>query len=40
MLVLLIIFIVTVPVLKHSVNVDLPRASNQNAWTSSPRRFA
>lgn len=29
MLVLLIVFIITVPVLKHSVNVDLPRASNQ-----------
>jgi biopolymer transport protein ExbD len=29
MLVLLIIFIITVPVLKHSVNIDLPRASNQ-----------
>jgi biopolymer transport protein ExbD len=31
MLVLLIIFIITVPVMKHSVNVDLPRA------TSSPQ---
>lgn len=29
MLVLLIIFIITVPVLTHSVNVDLPRASNK-----------
>ena len=29
MLVLLIIFIITVPVLKHSVNVDLPRASSE-----------
>ncbi|MBL0419445.1 biopolymer transporter ExbD [Ramlibacter sp. AW1] len=29
MLVLLIIFIVTVPVMQHSVNVDLPRASNE-----------
>ena len=29
MLVLLIIFIITVPVMKHSVNVDLPQASNQ-----------
>jgi biopolymer transport protein ExbD len=28
MLVLLIIFIITVPVLTHSVEVDLPRASN------------
>jgi len=29
MLVLLIIFIITVPVMKHSVNVDLPKAVNQ-----------
>ena len=29
MLVLLIIFIITVPVMKHSVHVDLPRASNE-----------
>lgn len=29
MLVLLIIFIVTVPVMQHSVNIELPRASNQ-----------
>jgi biopolymer transport protein ExbD len=29
MLVLLIIFIITVPVMKHSVNVDLPRATNE-----------
>ena len=29
MLVLLIIFIITIPVMKHSVNVDLPRASIQ-----------
>ena len=29
MLVLLIIFIITVPVLQHSVNIDLPRASNE-----------
>ena len=28
MLVLLIIFIISVPVLQHSVNVELPRASN------------
>jgi biopolymer transport protein ExbD len=28
MLVLLIIFIITVPVMKHSVNVDLPRATS------------
>src|SRR6476619_38690 len=27
MLVLLIIFIITVPVMKHSVNIDLPRAT-------------
>lgn len=29
MLVLLIIFIVTVPVMRHAITVDLPRASNQ-----------
>ena len=29
MLVLLIIFIITVPVIKHAVNIDLPRASNE-----------
>ncbi len=29
MLVLLIIFIITIPVMKHSVNVDLPRATNE-----------
>lgn len=29
MLVLLIIFIITVPVMKHSVEVELPRATNQ-----------
>ena len=29
MLVLLIIFIITVPVMKHAVTVDLPRATNQ-----------
>ena len=28
MLVLLIIFIITVPVLKHAVNIELPNASN------------
>jgi biopolymer transport protein ExbD len=28
MLVLLIIFIITIPVMKHSINVDLPRATN------------
>lgn len=29
MLVLLIVFIITVPVMKHAVNVQLPRASNE-----------
>ena len=29
MLVLLIVFIITVPVMKHAVNVDLPSASNE-----------
>ena len=29
MLVLLIIFIITVPVMKHAINIDLPRASNE-----------
>ncbi len=29
MLVLLIIFIITVPVLQHAVNVELPQATNQ-----------
>ena len=29
MLVLLIIFIITIPVMKHSVNIDLPRATTQ-----------
>ena len=29
MLVLLIIFIITVPVMQHAVNVDLPRATQQ-----------
>ncbi|WP_296442863.1 ExbD/TolR family protein [Rhodoferax sp. UBA5149] len=29
MLVLLIIFIITIPVMKHAVNVELPRATNQ-----------
>ena len=28
MLVLLIIFIITIPVMKHAVNIELPRASN------------
>ena len=29
MLVLLIIFIITVPVMKHSVNIELPRATSE-----------
>ena len=29
MLVLLIIFIITVPVMKHAVNIDLPQATSQ-----------
>jgi len=29
MLVLLIIFIITVPVMKHAINIDLPRATHQ-----------
>ncbi len=29
MLVLLIIFIITIPVMKHSVNIDLPSATNE-----------
>ncbi len=29
MLVLLIVFIITVPVMKHAVSIDLPRASNE-----------
>jgi biopolymer transport protein ExbD len=29
MLVLLMIFIITVPIMKHSVNVELPQANNQ-----------
>ena len=29
MLVLLIVFIITVPVMKHAVNVELPRAANE-----------
>ena len=31
MLVLLIIFIITVPVMKHAVNVPLPKVSNEKA---------
>ena len=33
MLVLLIIFIITVPVMKHAVNIDLPQASNERELT-------
>ena len=33
MLVLLIIFIITVPVMKHAVNIDLPRATSQEQVT-------
>jgi biopolymer transport protein ExbD len=33
MLVLLIIFIITVPVMKHAVNIDLPRASSEREIT-------
>ena len=33
MLVLLIIFIITVPVMKHAVNIDLPRASNAASFS-------
>jgi biopolymer transport protein ExbD len=33
MLVLLIIFIITVPVMKHAVNIDLPQATNQKQET-------
>ena len=33
MLVLLIIFIVTVPVMKHAINIDLPQASNTRLQT-------
>src|SRR4051812_46030554 len=29
MLVLLIVFIITIPVMKHAVNIDLPRAASQ-----------
>ena len=29
MLVLLIVFIITVPVMKHAVNIELPRAANE-----------
>ncbi|GAC1389976.1 MAG: biopolymer transporter ExbD [Variovorax sp.] len=33
MLVLLIIFIITVPVMKHAVNIDLPQASSERELT-------
>jgi biopolymer transport protein ExbD len=33
MLVLLIIFIITVPVMKHAVKIDLPRASSEREQT-------
>ncbi|MBC5766181.1 ExbD/TolR family protein [Ramlibacter albus] len=33
MLVLLIIFIITVPVMKHAVNIDLPQATNRKQET-------
>lgn len=33
MLVLLIIFIITVPVMKHAINLDLPQATNQRLET-------
>ena len=33
MLVLLIIFIITIPVMKHAVNIDLPRATNEPELT-------
>ena len=29
MLVLLIVFIITVPVMKHAIHIDLPRATSQ-----------
>ena len=40
MLVLLIIFIITVPVMKHSVNIDLPRASNEVQVTPETLRLS
>jgi biopolymer transport protein ExbD len=39
MLVLLIIFIITVPVMKHAVNVELPQASAQ-AQTTKPETIS
>jgi biopolymer transport protein ExbD len=36
MLVLLIIFIVTVPVMKHAIKIDLPRASNTRMQARPP----
>jgi biopolymer transport protein ExbD len=38
MLVLLIIFIITVPVMKHAVNIDLPRATSEPEQTK-PRNI-
>ena len=38
MLVLLVIFIITIPVMQHAVNIDLPRASNQ-VNTAKPETF-
>jgi biopolymer transport protein ExbD len=40
MLVLLIIFIITVPVMKHAVNVDLPKASSQREGRRQARNRA
>ncbi|WP_210545759.1 biopolymer transporter ExbD [Rhodoferax sp. PAMC 29310] len=39
MLVLLIIFIITVPVMKHAVNVELPRVTNEIQQTK-PKTIA
>ena len=38
MLVLVIIFIITIPVMKHSVNIDLPRATSE-ARLSMPKNI-
>ena len=38
MLVLVIIFIITIPVMKHSVNIDLPRATSE-AQLSMPKNI-
>ncbi len=37
MLVLLIIFIITIPVIKHSIKLDLPQASSQPNDSPAPR---